>query len=138
MSKAIDFIRANYEIGSNDKLVIYGYSWGGDNAVELAQTLDKVGINVNYLFTIDAAKGPVSGGLGLDLVDREIPSNVEKNINFYQTNFFSNNKGENRSGIFSRGNPNVAQDPTKTTIFNSKWNQAFHSYNRQYNSKNSY
>ncbi|MDZ7934560.1 MAG: RHS repeat-associated core domain-containing protein, partial [Emticicia sp.] len=33
MSKAIDFIRANYEIGSNDKLVIYGYSWGGDNAV---------------------------------------------------------------------------------------------------------
>jgi pimeloyl-ACP methyl ester carboxylesterase len=78
----------NYEIGSNDKLVIYGYSWGGDNAVELAQKLEKYGLKINDLITVDGSIGPLSGKFGssTDFVDREIPSNVLRFSNFYQTN----------------------------------------------------
>ena len=126
LKKAIDFVRANYEIGSNDQLVVYGYSWGGDNAVEFAQILNELGIKINWLITVDGAKGPASGGLIGDYVDRLIPSNVEKNINIYQTNFFYDSESNFRTGIFSRGNPNVAEDPTKTVIFNSKWNHTYH------------
>ncbi len=81
----INYIRENYEVGSDEKLIIYGYSWGGDTGVEIAETLKEVGISVDLLVTVDAAKGPASGDLG-DHVDREIPDNVKEVTNYYQTN----------------------------------------------------
>lgn len=63
----------------------------------------------------------------MDLVDRKVPSNVKKNVNFYQTNFFFNSSWEFKKGIFSRGNPNTARDPLQTTVLNSKWNHLHHS-----------
>ena len=39
-------------------MVIYGYSYGGDFAVELAEAL-KEGISIDLLITVDASDGPV-------------------------------------------------------------------------------
>ncbi len=104
----IKYIRENYEIGSGEKLIIYGYSWGGDTGVEITETLKELGIEVDLLITVDAAKGPASGDLG-DWVDREIPDNVKEATNYYQNN---------PSKIRSHGDEAKAKDSKKTNIMN--------------------
>ncbi len=75
----VDFIKGNLDT-PDERLVIYGYSAGGENAISLARALQKENINVDLLITVDAFGGmssenPFSAG---------IPSNVKKCINFYQ------------------------------------------------------
>jgi RHS repeat-associated protein len=106
--KALKFIEDNYSEG--EKIIIYGYSWGGDNAVELTETLKEKGYDVDLLIVVDGAKGPLSGDLG-DWVDREIPDNTKEVTNYYQTN---------PSRIRSRGNEAKAKDSKKTNVMNVK------------------
>ena len=78
LTQAADFIKSNLSEG--EPLIVYGYSWGGDTSVELAEMLQSKNISVDLLLTVDAAKGPLSS-----TVDRQIPGNVKENINWYQT-----------------------------------------------------
>ena len=100
---AMDFIKNNYTEG--EKLIIYGYSNGGDFAVELSEALQAAGITVDLLITVDAADSYLGGRT----VNSVIPDNVKENQNYYQ---------ETPSRIRSRGNENTAQDPSKTDVMN--------------------
>jgi pimeloyl-ACP methyl ester carboxylesterase len=102
---AREFVKSNRR--GNGKVIIYGYSWGGDTAVELAKDLNDDGVSVDLLITIDAALGIFNGPA---VRDRTIPENVEENRNHYT-------KTPN-SMVGSRGLPNWAKNPTKTTVDN--------------------
>lgn len=107
---AYDYVTNNYNKDANGdpveggKVVIYGYSYGGVMATHLAERLAADGIQVDLLVTVDAAAGPES-----DEVDRSPSPNVKYNMNFYQTT---------PSVVLSHGAPNVAEDPSKTTVLN--------------------
>ncbi|HRP34223.1 MAG TPA: RHS repeat-associated core domain-containing protein, partial [Agriterribacter sp.] len=87
VSNAMGFIKDNYTKG--EKVVIYGYSYGGDFAVELAAALKEEGITVDLLVTVDASDGPLQNST----VDDEIPDNVTTAVNIFQTG----NSGESSS-----------------------------------------
>ncbi len=91
----MEFIREHRSEG--EALIIYGYSRGGDVAVDLADELNNKEQSVDLLFTIDAAYGPLSTTVFLSPIDREIPGNVDVNINYYQTNA-SGPSGVSRTG----------------------------------------
>ena len=92
----------NYKINPKGRIVIYSYSYGGVIANKLAAKLKDAGINVNFMISVDAANGNWS-----DEVDRNIPENVDLNLNFFETNeknftfpditmsYGGKNKGEN-------------------------------------------
>lgn len=106
----MSYISDNYDASSGEKLIITGYSWGGDTSVEVAEMLKEQGINVDLLITVDAAKGPLSSDLG-DWVDREIPDNVNEATNYYQ---------DKPSKVRSHGDEATAADPSKTSVMNIK------------------
>jgi len=80
--EAYDQIIKNNKINPNGRVVIYGYSYGGQLASYLAKRLKGAGIKVNLLITVDAA-----AGWGSNTVDRKISSNVEVNVNFFEHTF---------------------------------------------------
>ena len=94
--KALDFLKDNHAEG--EKIVLLGFSYGGDEVVDFSEILDDEGFEVDLLITVDAAAGIANvGGI---LTDRTIPPNVKLNINFYQ---------RKRSPVGSRGNKNRAE-----------------------------
>ena len=101
---ALKFLRENQN--ANGKIIVYGYSWGGDTAVELVSDFKK---KVNLLVTVDAALGPFSRGIARD---RVIPDNVVLNVNHYTTT--------PDSKALSQGIPHKAKDATKTKVVNIK------------------
>lgn len=74
-------------------LILYGYSWGGNILINVVEYLKKKNISVSFFITVDAAKGPVTSVS----LKTSIPSNVNFNLNLYQTN---------PSAALSRGYPN--------------------------------
>lgn len=62
------------------QVIIYGYSKGGDLALQITRRLNELCVPVTALVTIDVANGWWS-----HLIDRSIPANVGVNYNFYQT-----------------------------------------------------
>ena len=131
VSNGYDFIKANYTEG--EKVILYGYSYGGDFAVELAEKLKGDGITVNLLITVDASDGPAQNST----VNTTIPDNVEFNRNIYQTedsgvSSSSRSTGSSSSGSSgssssnsgssdspgSNGGPNTAANSSKTTVKN--------------------
>ena len=132
-----NFVTQNLRAG--DRLVLYGYSRGGDAVSDLARKLQGRGIQVDLLVTVDAAFGPLSTG-PCSVVDRAIPSNVRKNLNIFQVEPSGPSsttrtgqalgvpgcgRGESsatNSGTFdsigSRGAPNYAVDPSATEVEN--------------------
>ena len=72
-----DFLESNYNEG--DQVVIYGYSYGGDNAVNLSERADAAGIPVNTMVIVDSSDGPLRG----TTVDSSVPENVEYTLNVY-------------------------------------------------------
>lgn len=126
IDNAMGFIKENYTKGQ--KVVIYGYSYGGDFAVELSEALKKRKIEVNLLVTVDASDGPAQNST----VDTTIPDNVKENLNFYQTinsgkssgsqKSSGSNKGSSTSGTSnspgSNGGPNEAESSKKTKVNN--------------------
>lgn len=62
----------------NARIIIYGHSWGGAEAIYVARALEKDGIPVLLTVQIDSICAP-----GRD--DVTIPANVAEAANFYQT-----------------------------------------------------
>ena len=105
-----DFINKNYKEG--DVVIIYGYSYGGDNAVNLAEEISNIPINT--MIIVDSSDGPFQGLT----VDTSIPDNVDTAFNFFQENYSgassssritgisSNSGGSNRSNKIDSGTSN--------------------------------
>ncbi len=108
--RAYEFITQNYIEGQ--QVAIYGYSWGGTIVNHLADRLAEDNIKVNLLVTIDAAGGPDN-----DRVRRLVSSNVEVNLNIYQTN--------PEWGSGSHGAPNIAILPDRTKVINSNYTNRY-------------
>lgn len=126
ISTARDFINANYVEGEN--IILYGYSYGGDFAVELADKLKEDNITVDLLITVDSSDGSLQNST----INTTIPENVLVNTNIYQTNnsgssssscSSSNSSGNRDSGSSnspgSKGGPNSASNPEKTVVNNA-------------------
>jgi RHS repeat-associated protein len=126
VTNALSFIKENYTAG--EKLIIYGYSYGGDFGVELAKALKDEGITVDLLVTVDASDGPLQNST----VDDVIPDNVKTAVNIYQTNDSGKSSGGQNSKISdgkksnsgtsnlpgSNGNAKRAKDSKKTDVRN--------------------
>jgi len=83
---------------SNARIVIYGHSWGGSEAITLARKLEKLGIPVLLTVQVDSVEK-------LHQDDATIPTNVSQAVNFYQTNGYLH------------GQPLIrAADPARTHI----------------------
>jgi len=65
----------------NGKIILYGYSLGGNILMYCLEELKKNNINVDLLITIDSAKGYP----GTIAVKTKVPDNVKLNLNIYQT-----------------------------------------------------
>ena len=65
----------------NARIIIYGHSWGGSQAIYLARALEKDGIPVLLTLQIDSISRPGSN-------DTTIPANVAQAANFYQPHGF--------------------------------------------------
>ena len=82
----------------NARIIIYGHSWGGSQAITLARKLQKDGIPVILTIQVDSVSK-------IHQNDTVIPSNVSRAINFYQLNGFLH------------GEPRIrAADPARTTV----------------------
>jgi hypothetical protein len=82
----------------NARIIIYGHSWGGSEAVTLARELAKAGIPVLLTVQVDSISR-----IGHN--DRVIPANVARAVNFYQSNGLLRGQSEIR-----------AADPARTHI----------------------
>lgn len=111
-SSAIAFVKAHIPSPKKQergaKLVIYGYSWGGDTAVELCRDLKKSNYTIDLLVTVDAALGPFSGHMVVR--DMIIPTNVVRNVNYIAKN--------PKSGALSRGVKHYPVNKEKTKVEN--------------------
>ena len=82
----------------NSRIIIYGHSWGGSEAIELARILGKDGIPVLLTIQVDSVHK-------IHHNDAVIPANVAQAANFYQPN-----------GMV-HGQPKIrAADPARTKI----------------------
>jgi len=82
----------------NARIIIYGHSWGGSEAIALARDLEKEGVPVLLTVQIDSISRIREN-------DKVIPANVVKAANFYQANGFMHGQSEIR-----------AADPKRTSI----------------------
>ncbi len=82
----------------NARIILYGHSWGGSEAITLARELEKDGIPVLLTVQVDSISRIYRD-------DRVIPANVAQAVNFYQPN-----------GLL-HGQPAIrAADPARTHI----------------------
>jgi hypothetical protein len=80
------------------RIIIYGHSWGGSEAIALARALGKDGIPVLLTIQVDSISRAHQN-------DALIPSNVAQAVNFYQADGFIH------------GQPKIrAADPARTRI----------------------
>jgi hypothetical protein len=82
----------------NTRIITYGHSWGGSQAVTLAHELAQLEIPVSLTILVDSVHKP-----GHD--DAVIPPNVRRAVNFYQTRGLIHGRSRIR-----------ASDPTRTNI----------------------
>jgi len=73
-------IKNNFD-SINGKIILYGYSLGGNILMYCLEELKKNNINVDLLITIDSAKGYP----GTIAVKTKVLDNVKLNLNIYQT-----------------------------------------------------
>ncbi len=105
VEQALVFIRAMQKVSAApSKLILYGFSAGGVNAMELCRRLAQQlpGVLVDLLVTID-----VAAGRGTSSLDRSVPDNVLRNQNFFQT-------APSLNG--SHGAPNVGKNVSNTNV----------------------
>ncbi len=121
VSTGMDFAKENYKTG--DQVIVYGYSYGVDVAVDLTEALKEVGIPVDLLVTVDGSDGPLQNST----VNTKIPSNVKTNLNVYQTDdsgassssrstgsssgVASSSSGSNSSGSSNKSNSGSSNSP---------------------------
>ncbi len=82
----------------NGRIIIYGHSWGGSEAIALARKLEKDGIPVLLTIQVDSISK-------IHQNDAVIPANVAQAANFYQPNGLLHGQSEIR-----------AADPARTSI----------------------
>jgi pimeloyl-ACP methyl ester carboxylesterase len=82
----------------NGRIIIYGHSWGGSQAIALARKLEKDGIPVLLTIQVDSISK-------IHQNDAVIPANVAQAANFYQPNGLLHGQSEIR-----------AADPARTSI----------------------
>jgi len=80
------------------RIIIYGHSWGGSDAISLARELEKDGIPVLLTIQVDSVSK-------MHQDDAVIPANVAQAANFYQPDGFLHGQSEIR-----------AADPARTRI----------------------
>lgn len=113
------FLEKNYQAG--DQVIVYGYSYGGDNAVNLAEAVPNIPIDA--MIIVDSSDGPLQGAT----VDTSIPNNVNTADVFYQENnsgassssravgsssgATSSSGGSNSSGSSNRSNSGSSNSP---------------------------
>ncbi len=114
LNQNLSFDKAGNQTG---KLLIYGYSMGGDTAVELATFLNRPNaimknkktpksVEIELVVTVDAATFNNFG------IDRDIPPNVKVNENFWTST--------PKTKFGQKGGENRAIDASKTTVNNHK------------------
>ncbi len=82
----------------NARIILYGHSWGGSEAIEVARQLEKDGIPVLLTIQVDSVSQ-------MHQNDAVIPANVAQAVNFYQPH-----------GLV-HGRPAIrAADPSRTKI----------------------
>jgi hypothetical protein len=82
----------------NARIIIYGHSWGGSEAIALARDLERDGIPVQLTIQVDSIS-KIHQNAAL------IPANVAQAVNFYQPKGLLHGQAEIR-----------AADPTRTNI----------------------
>ena len=78
----------------NARIIIYGHSWGGSEAIDLARELEKDGIPVLLTVQVDS--------ISFLHNDRVIPANVARAANFYQLNGLLRGQSDIRAAAPSR------------------------------------
>jgi Zinc dependent phospholipase C len=102
--KVLDLLDANHDgiltsgEKQNARIIIYGHSWGGSEAIALARDLEKDGIPVQLTIQVDSIPK-------IHQDDALIPANVAQAANFYQPKGLLHGQEEIR-----------AADPTRTKI----------------------
>jgi hypothetical protein len=102
--KVLSFLDTNHdrtltpEEKSKARIIIYGHSWGGSEAINLARKLEKDGIPVALTVQVDSVAK-------IHEDDAVIPANVAQAVNLYQTNGRLHGQSSIR-----------AADPTQTHI----------------------
>jgi RHS repeat-associated protein len=89
------FLENNYQEG--DTVIVYGYSYGGDNAVNLAESVPNIPINT--MIIVDSSDGPLRGST----VDTSIPNNVNTAYNFFQDSYSGTSNASSSSSSSSVG-----------------------------------
>lgn len=93
----LSFAKENYEAG--DQVIVYGYSYGVDVAVDLTEQLKEAGIDVDLLVTVDGSDGPLQN----TTVNTDVPDNVDTNLNIYQTDDSGTSSSSRSTGASSSG-----------------------------------
>jgi pimeloyl-ACP methyl ester carboxylesterase len=102
--KVLKLLDANHdgvltsEEKANSRIIIYGHSWGGSQALDLARKLGEDGIPVSLTIQVDSISK-------LHQNDEVIPANVAQAANFYQPNGLLHGRAKIR-----------AADPARTKI----------------------
>jgi hypothetical protein len=104
LKRVLELVDANHDgtladaEKQNARIIIYGHSWGGSEAITLARALNQDGIPVALTIQVDSVTKWRED-------DRLIPTNVAQAANFYQLN-----------GLL-HGRPQIrAVDPARTNI----------------------
>lgn len=116
VNQAFTFVQALND--PRGKLIIYGFSAGAVNGLELCRRLSSSlpNVKVNLLVTVDAAAGPATGSL-----DRSVPANVLRNRNYFQTTPSLNQ---------SRGAPALGPGPHEDINFDNRFTNRVDKFNR--------
>ncbi|WP_317194110.1 RHS repeat-associated core domain-containing protein [Chryseobacterium sp. KMC2] len=93
-----EFLEKNYQQG--DIVLVYGYSYGGDNAVNLAEEVPNVPIDT--MIIVDSSDGPLRGST----VNTSISDNVNSAYVFYQENNSGASSSSRASGSSSGSSSN--------------------------------
>jgi hypothetical protein len=100
------------------RIIIYGHSWGGSQAVTLAWQLEQKGVPVLLTIQVDSVHKPGHK-------DAEIPPNVRNAINFYQTKGLihgrSSIRAADRSGTNIIGNFQMTYQGRRINCDNYPW-----------------
>ncbi len=116
--KVLDLLDTNHDglltsgEKQNARIIIYGHSWGGSEAIALARDLERDGIPVQLTIQVDSISK-------IHKDDALIPANVAQAVNFYQLKGLLHGQAEIR-----------AADPTRTNILgNFRFDNKASSYN---------
>ncbi|MCY1663510.1 hypothetical protein [Chryseobacterium sp. SL1] len=116
----VDFVESRYN--QDDTVLVYGYSYGGDNAVNAVEMLKSKGVMINRMVLVDSSDGPFLNAT----VDSSIPENAQETLNIYQTDPsghikipFTNDKQPSDFGPGSRGYPAKPEGDNKVINYNA-------------------